>query len=248
MIINSVPVVNLPFSYINGLQLSYTSATTVTVAAGQCRDSSNQFDITLGASTVIDAGVNGVNGLDTGSLANSTLYYVYIISDSRSFNTPKLLLSTSATAPYVPAGYDILRRIGSVRTDGSAHFLKFYQSGSASQRKYTWDAPISVLSGGNSTTFAAVDLSGAVPALANCRVGIISSFTPATAANAATIRPSGSAATTGVTITGVVAAKAQGAQEEVLALLISGVPKIDYIVAAAGDALSLSVISFIESL
>lgn len=245
---NSVPVANLGLSYVNGLELSWASTTTLTVAAGQCRDSSNVFDLVLGASTVLNGAVVGsVNGLDTGALANSTLYYVFVIADSTKYRPTGLLLSASETAPTMPAGYDILRRIGYARTDGSARILKFYQCGNAGMRKYVLDVPLSVLSGGSSATFAAVDLSTAIPAIRNCLVGLQVSYTPAIAANAATIRPSGSASTAAVDISGVVAAKAQLMQVEAMSLLISGVPKVDYKVTAS-DALSLSVISFVDFL
>src|SRR5580692_3582295 len=90
------PIINQPFLYVNGLLVSNDATTPNTVldiAAGQCRDSNNVIDMILGdflnegygtdnSSTSLNAAVNGLNGLDTGSLAASTMYAVYIIADS----------------------------------------------------------------------------------------------------------------------------------------------------------------------
>jgi len=53
--------------YVNGMSIAWTSNTSLTVAAGQCRDSSNETDILVSASTVINtSAANGLNALDTG--------------------------------------------------------------------------------------------------------------------------------------------------------------------------------------
>ncbi len=103
---------------------------------------------------------------------------------------------------------------------------------------------VSVLSGGNSTTFATVDLSGAIPTTTDPFViGIFTvTFIPAAAGDVAQFRPTGSACTTGlVTITGIAAGVAQS-QSLILNVGVgSSKPEIDYKVTAAGDALSMSV-------
>jgi hypothetical protein len=70
----------------------------------------------------IDAAGVGANGLDTGALANDTLYFVYLIYRP-STATFAGLLSTSETAPTLPSGYTKKRLLGAVRTDGAAIFL-----------------------------------------------------------------------------------------------------------------------------
>ena len=60
----------------------------------------------------------GVDGLDTGVLAASTWYSVWVISDGTNV---KSLLSLSATAPTMPAGYTFKARVGWIRTDGTAN-------------------------------------------------------------------------------------------------------------------------------
>lgn len=75
---------------------------------------------------VINATVNGANGLDTGSLSPSTWYYIYAISTGSSGAG---LLSTSSTAPTLPATYQFFTRIGAVKTDSSSKFYRFIQRG-----------------------------------------------------------------------------------------------------------------------
>lgn len=73
--------------YVNGLGISTgTTNLLVNLAAGSARDSSNQDDIILASSVIINSAKTGVNGLDTGTLAASTFYYVYVIASSLSAN------------------------------------------------------------------------------------------------------------------------------------------------------------------
>ncbi len=105
-----------------------------------------QIDITAGAvllanmtgqiridsfSGTLNAALTGANGLDTGALAASTWYYLYIIAGVTSANAviSASLLSLSATAPTLPTGYTIAERIGAYLTDGSVHFYRLKQRG-----------------------------------------------------------------------------------------------------------------------
>jgi hypothetical protein len=72
---------------------------------------------------------SGNGGLDSGSsLAASTWYHVYVI-ERIDTGVVDELCSTQATSPTLPANYTKKRRIGSIRTDGSAHIISFSQSG-----------------------------------------------------------------------------------------------------------------------
>lgn len=225
--------IQLPFLYANGGVVSIASNTTLAVTSGQFRDSSNVMDIVLPAVTV-NAAVNGINGLDTGSLANSTSYAVYAVGDSTLTNTSGVIISTNlANAPYLPSGYDVVRRIGFVRTDGSAHFLAQLMSGTGTDRTISWDSMIGVLtSSGTSTSLAAIDLSSAVPAVDNLRVQINASITPGSSGGGSTVgfTTGAGTATTIQKISGPVASVIQWGNLEVTATLVSGVPKIQYIV------------------
>jgi hypothetical protein len=241
------PIVNLPSLYVDNGKLSWASNTTLTVAAIACRDSTNVYDLTTTSTLTINAAVVGVNGIDTGAFAASKCYAVFIIGDSAGFNTPKALISLSATAPVMPTGYDILRRIGWAFSDGSTHFVVIYQSGTGKRRVYTFDEPISAISSGTSATFLAVDLSNQVPAVDNLVLTIQAAFTPNAANDAAYIRAGGSSATNGCVLSGPVAAKVASGQITTVAKLVTSAPKIEYKVTASGN-LDAKLVSFVDEL
>lgn len=125
----------LPRGYIDGLITSNAADADhdITIAVGSARDSTDSEDIVLGSTITkqIDAAWSvGTNagGLDTGSVANSTWYHVWLIKRSDT-GVVDALFSTSVTAPTMPANYDYKRRIGSVLTNGSANIIAFKQTG-----------------------------------------------------------------------------------------------------------------------
>src|SRR5438045_63638 len=79
--------------------------------------------------------------LDTGAVANSTWYHLFVIERTDTGVVDELC-STSATAPTMPTSYTKKRRIGSFKTDGSAHVLGFTQYGAANVREYVWVAGV----------------------------------------------------------------------------------------------------------
>ncbi len=142
--------------YIDGLITSRASTTTVTVAAGTVRDSTDAHCIYLSAATTKTlqssgawAAGTGNNGLDTGARANSTWYHVWAISQA-SGASPDVLFSTSATAPTMPSGYTLKRRIGSIKTDGSGNIILYWQYGD----EFLWDVPVNDINVTNPGTAA----------------------------------------------------------------------------------------------
>jgi hypothetical protein len=115
--------------------------------------------------------------------------------------------------------------------------------------QYIEQPPVSVLSGGNATSFTAIDLTtnSAVPTttLQNIIVTLLVTFTPLAANDIVQFRPTGSTATGGLpTITGVTAGVAQTQYIQVIAGVGSSKPEIDYLVSVSGDAVSVSVVSW----
>jgi hypothetical protein len=266
------PIINQPSLYITGMKVYYISTTTLGVEAGQCRDSTNGIDMNLGnylgynpnatanTTTTINGAVNGVNGLDTGTLAASTWYYIYAIADQSGYNQPATVISKSSTGPLLPSittnpgisatGYSSWRMIGATLTDGSSHFLKFFQVGHLNQRNFQWDASISVLSAGHSTTGAAVDLSVAAPVLLDTTAGtgpivyLGATYTPNTAGNTFALQPTGGTALP-ITGSGVVTTAAQVFPSfSMISGIGSSKPEITYTVTNASDSLSLSVTGY----
>lgn len=76
----------------------------------------------------------GNGALDTGAIANNTWYHAYLIQRIDT-GVVDPLISLSPTSPTLPASYTRKRRIGSMLTDGSAHWVKFIQNGN----KFLWD-------------------------------------------------------------------------------------------------------------
>lgn len=264
----------LPHLYISGLQLSAatpTGATVIAVAPGAARDSTNSMDIVVGLQNYfgidnppaqfsgyqpglfINSTVNGVNGLDTGSIAASTQYAIYLIGDSRNYNNAGAMLSlTSNPAPTLPSGYDSYRLIGFWATDGSKHFVyatnKPQNFGGA--LPYFNSPGVTVLSGGNATSFTAIDLTtnSAIPTttLQNIVVTFLATFTPVAVGDVAQFRPTGSAATANIpTITGIQAGFAQTQYIQVIAGVGANKPEIDYLVTSGSDALTLQVVEWV---
>lgn len=240
----NLPVVNAPYLSVNGLEIAITGNSTATVQDGRARNSSNENDIILESAATLDASNNGLNGLDTGSLANATLYALYVVGDSSGNNDAGVILSASASSPLLPFGYDMYRLIGYIRTDGSAHFLSGYWYGTANERMFMYDAPIATaVTAGNATSYTAVSLDTFVPDVDGLAVWIAYAFTPGAAGRALNLTP-GNATGNAVTITGQVTSVVVSGNAMVIERVTSGVPEIDYKVANSGDAVALNVAGY----
>lgn len=226
------PIVNQPSLYINGLLVSNDATTPNTVldiAAGQCRDSNNIIDMVLGDylnegytsgsanySTSLNAAVNGLNGLDTGSLGASKVYAIYVIGDSSNKNPVGVIASLSVTTPLLPFGYDSYRKIAYWTTDSSSHFLAGYYSASIiGVRTFYYDAPISVGTTSTSASYAAIDLTKFVPLVNNIPVWLNVSMS-GTANDTMKLQP-GNATGDAIVITAQVTSQALTSQVRVLA-------------------------------
>lgn len=231
------PIVNAGLKYVNGLDLVRTGNSTITMAAGAARDSGNVNDIVLSSTATIDGSTVGANGVDLAVLVASKFYAVYVIGDSTGYNAAAGLLSLSFSAPSLPDGYDMYRRVGWVLTDGSAHILQFWQYGNGQVRSYYYDVGISALSGGTSTSYANIDLSASVPPIVT-EVLLNVAYTANSATNVAHFLPYGSSATNGVVQFGYGVAAAQVGMATVPSELNSGKPEVQYKVAAS-DSLTL---------
>lgn len=142
-------------SYLAGLTLSTAgSSTTFSVAAGVATDSTNADVMTLGSSisktTSAWAVGTGSGGLDTGSIAASTWYHIYLIKRPDT-GVVDILISLSATAPTLPTNYTLFRRIGSLKTDSSSQWVLFIQNGD----EFMWMTPFSDV---NTTTLGTTPL------------------------------------------------------------------------------------------
>lgn len=283
---------NLGNLYIDGMRLSVTDTTHLSVTQGGARDSTNLNDIVLALPPqndgtpiltpfTINSALNGAGGLDTGTIANSSLYAIYVIASSCNshinlppspqeslavppFTTPDLtspvvqdgyyvqanvIISLSFTNPLLPYGFDMFRRIGAVRTDGSAHFLPFSQTGFDKDRIVTLGSGgVNVLTAGAQTgTYASIgSLAALVPPRAEQAILSVS-FTPAAAGGTVSFQPFGG---TGAyaTITGYSSTTPTVAQVTVPVGLNGAVPEIDYQNSAAGGSTTVALQGYIDQL
>jgi len=147
------PMVNLGNLYVRGAGLIFLTGTTLTVSAGQVRDSTDANDILVGGNlysnprvaasdVTVNTALTGALGVDVGggaAIVASTMYAVYVIGDSRGFNSGSAVLSASFTLPSLPLGYDMYRYVGSVSMDGAKAVRKFSQTGAALDRTMWYD-------------------------------------------------------------------------------------------------------------
>lgn len=92
-------------------------------------DGSSNFNTLFTVSVTINSATSGANGIDTGSIANSTWYAVYVIYNPSTLTTAGLISTNFSLPTSLPSGYSQYARVGSVRTDASAHFINFIQKG-----------------------------------------------------------------------------------------------------------------------
>jgi hypothetical protein len=268
--IQNDPIYLLPYLYISGLNISVASTTVLAIAPGQARDSSDNIDMPVGFPNLqgnvvpatqfqnympplfINSAVNGANGLDQGSLIATMDYAIYLIGDSRGYNPVAAILSLTSNAfPLLPLGYDSYRLLGFIQTDGSAHFVASSTNplNARNLRAYYVSPASSVLSGGNATSFTAIDMSTPIPTTtARDVIALLQvTFIPLAAGDTVQFRPTaeGTPQTAGlVTITGAAAGIAQTQYVQVISGVGSSKPEIDYKVSVSGDSVSVSVVGY----
>ncbi len=235
---------------LQGLNVAWTSNTSLTISSGEATSlqdtpSSPFYFMQTDAATVLDCTSDRVNGVQGGALVASKKYNVYLIGDILNLETG-FYASQSDLDLYLPAGYSVKRRIFTFTTDGSAHIRAGYQTGSSLDRVWTYDAPVSALTAGTSTTYVAVDLSAYLPVVArNLMVSMKSSFTSAASGDIATLAQGDSVAAAGqAVITGFEATKVEIITVELPA---SSDMEIQYKV-ASGGSLSASLSGYVDQL
>ena len=157
---------------VRGAKLSFSSVSVVNVGVAgvtsDARDSTDMLSMEFTGVLTADITTSGSGGLDTGVEAADTWYAVHVIGSTLGLNPPNVLLSLSATAPTIPTGFDVFRRVGWIRNNSSSDFIDFLQFGNGSWRTYMWanaTADRVILSGGNASGSppTAIDGSALVP-------------------------------------------------------------------------------------
>lgn len=121
-----------PQGSFKNLAVKVASNTTVTVTADAVVVTDGTNFLSVAPNATCNLGTAGVvNALDTGTIATSSWYYMWVIYNGTTTGT---LASLSSTAPTMPSGYTYKARIGAVRTaSGSAQLLGTWQLGRRAQ-------------------------------------------------------------------------------------------------------------------
>ncbi len=145
----SVSVLPLPRNYLAGFGLTRTDANTITVAAGQARNTGDDTNLIRSTTLAkdIDAtwvagaggGLNATDFASGGSDAEAdTWYHVFVIENGSGTVDAGFDKSVTATNLLSDSGYTKYRRIGSVLTNVSKDILDFKQNGDL----FRWDVSV----------------------------------------------------------------------------------------------------------
>ena len=231
--------------YVNGLGLSRTSNTVLSVAPGNILDSTDTFQLTLGVAQAINSANTGLNGIDTGVFAASTVYAVYLVADPVTLMATGAMISASLSAPVLPFGYSAFALIGYAVTNASTQFLPgIWSAGDSARRTFMYDAAQATsVTAGAATSYTAINIQTLVPLVNNTPVWISTVFTPGAASRTLSMRPSAGTGAA-VTITGQVTAVPVTSQSYLFSSTATTNQQISYIVSNAGDAAAINVAGF----
>jgi hypothetical protein len=221
------------------------------IAPGSALDVTGSFQVSSNSTIQINAAVNGLNGLDTGTFAASKIYAVYLVWDPVTNQPTGAMLSLSYTQPLIPFGYSAFLLIGYATTDSSVHFLKgYWTAGNTSIRTFTYDAFFATaVTAGASTSYANVNLIQKVPNINNTPVSIYTNFSGNAAGDTLSLQSGNGVGDQAIITAQVVTATAHMttlttllAQSVVISTVSS--PVINYKVSSGSDAVAVSVAGY----
>ncbi len=171
-------------SMISGLVVQYNTSNRVVIKPGVCRDARNTDLMEVTTDITVDLSVNGANGLDTGTEAASTWYYLYLIKNPSSGAVAGLFSTVNESntgAITMPSGYTLKRQLPiAVRNDASANIIPFIVGEGWPHRPMilydvaltNWDGSnwvagtTNTLSAGTSASYASVSAASYIPPIA----------------------------------------------------------------------------------
>lgn len=167
-------------SAIGGKPPVYNNVASIILPAGlRAQDSTNAVTIEVASDLTVSLAASGAAGLDTGTEAASTWYYLYLIRKSSTGQVSAVLStvneSVSGSITY-PSGYDQKRQLPfAILNDASSNIIAFKVMAGWPYRPYIWFnarqssnvdgtlGPCNVLNNGSSATWQAINLGGIVP-------------------------------------------------------------------------------------
>lgn len=174
----NVAASTVPVRYKAGRHPVYTSASTVTLRSGySIMDSTDSTVLTLTADQAVALSSSGPNGLDTGSEASNTWYYLYVISDGSNVRGLWSVTNESVTGSITPpSGYTLKAQTPYMwRNDGSSNLIKgryvgsldsptfWYNQGYRGEGQTGTASTTEILTNGSATTFTAVSAASFIP-------------------------------------------------------------------------------------
>lgn len=175
----------LPKGYMAGPAPVFATVNTITLKSGfRCRNSSNTSDMEITTDLTVSLAISGANGLDSGTEAANTWYYVYLIKKSSDGTVAGLLSTVNEAvsgAVTLPTGYDLKRQLPVViRNDASSNILKFniangwpsrpliryvaiFTRATAGTPTFTVSPTHNILSNGSATTWTAISGASLIP-------------------------------------------------------------------------------------
>lgn len=184
--------------YLEGLNISNNTTNPtyqIDIIAGDCRNDDDDGDIIVSSTLTADITASGANGLDTGSEASNTWYFIWVIYNPTT-DTEAALLSLSNTNPTMPSGYTKKRLVGEIKNDSAGDFLRVRSYGKYNQKSIYYDEfnpNKAVLLAGSAVTPTIIDCSPYIPSTS--QVGIFAKHFRTGAAGAASnkgyLRPYG---------------------------------------------------------
>lgn len=230
--------------HIDGLGVEWVSATQLRVLTGSCRDSTDAVNIVLTSSDTADITVAGDRDFVP---AGNQWVYVHVITDSLGTNSPRAFLSTSATAPVLPAGWDKFRRVGVVRSLVILTIQRFNQTGGPTSRRFAYDverATVQALAAGNAIVFTPVSLAAFVPPTSR-RCELVCTFDTTAPADLLRLRPTGSVVVEPVTFARPGIAAPTGITNYV-DMNTNAAQSIDYRGTGVGDSTDIFILSYFD--
>jgi hypothetical protein len=218
----------------------------------------NAIDIVVGSANVegsiipapllLNFDINGVNGLDQGSISLSTMYAVYMIADSR-YYLPTACIATlsSNVLPLIPKGYDSYRLIGFWGTDPGGLLLLGYYFGLTNDMTFYYAGQ--ELAASLPTGAGDINLASVVPSVNNVQVGLQLTFSSATPGNILNLYNGFNSGSNYVLIYAQVANQIISEQVQLFTgPLVGGTPVVHYNITGAGDSATMYVTYFSVSI
>lgn len=188
---------------VSGYHLDFLSTTQCFLNPGYARAFSSDFNITFSTNefnkpefilidiTTLGSGGCYPNLISNMTLANKTVFGIYVIGDSTGKLETSAIVCTGNN--FLPVGYDTFRRVALLYVDTAGLIIKWIQSGFGSDKQYTLADSDPVLTGGTATVATLIDLTagdGVIPPGHANYVELQAQLTSTTAGDTLSIIPS----------------------------------------------------------